>query len=144
MHGFHGFDQYNMYTWFLKLGPLSNANKLYFHSKLPSWNLFMQHPNYDSFWQTQSPLRYMDYPRIPMLHVGGIWDPEDMNGPQLMYGAMEKRDSNNRNFICLGSWIHGAWNWDSIWRLDRYVMGSNTGLLFGVIVGRLNVPYEFV
>lgn len=123
-------DQYDMYSWFLKLGPLSNANKLYFHNSLPSWNLFMQHPNYDSFWQFQSPLRYMDYPRVPMLHVGGIWDQEDMNGPQLMYGAMEKRDSNNRNFICLGPWIHGSWNWDSIWRLDRYIMGSNTSGYF--------------
>jgi hypothetical protein len=35
------FDQYDQYTWFLRLDALSNANKKYFHNKLPSWNLFM-------------------------------------------------------------------------------------------------------
>lgn len=124
------FDQYDLYTWFLQLGPLSNVNKRYFHNKIPTWNYFMEHPNYDSFWRTRSPLSYMDYPRIPMLHVGGIWDQEDLNGPQLMYGTMEKRDTSNRNFICLGPWNHGMWAADSIWRLDRYVMGSNTSGYF--------------
>ncbi|MEP7318657.1 MAG: CocE/NonD family hydrolase, partial [Panacibacter sp.] len=79
------FDHYDQYNWFLKMGPLSNANDKYFHNKLPSWNNFMQHANYDSFWQFKSPLRYVDYPRIPMLHVGGVWDQEDMMGPQIMY-----------------------------------------------------------
>ncbi|WP_193311699.1 CocE/NonD family hydrolase [Agriterribacter humi] len=124
------YDEYDVYTWFLKLGPLSNVNKRYFHNRIPTWNLFMQHPNYDSFWRVRSPLSYMDYPRVATLHTGGVWDPEDLNGPQLMYTEMEKRDSNNKNFICLGPWIHGAWNWDSIWRLDRYVMGSNTSGYF--------------
>jgi hypothetical protein len=50
------FDQYDQYTWFLRLDALSNANKKYFHNKLPSWNLFMQHANCDSFWQYKSPL----------------------------------------------------------------------------------------
>ena len=124
------FDQYDLYTWFQNLGPLSNANKLYFHNKIPSWDLFMEHPNYDSFWRSHSPLRYMDYPRVPMLHVGGVWDQEDINGPQLIYAAMEKRDTNNRNFICLGPWIHGIWAGDSVSRLAAYNMGSNTSGYF--------------
>ncbi len=44
-----------------------------------------------------------------MLHVGGFYDQEDMNGPQLMYRHMEKKDSFNRNFIILGPWNHGQW-----------------------------------
>lgn len=124
------FDQYDTYTWFLKLGPLSNVNEKYFHNKIPSWNLFMHHANYDSFWQYKSPLRYIDYPRIPMLHVGGIWDQEDMMGPQLMYARMEKRDTNNRNYICLGPWNHGQWADDTAEHLGAYQMGSNTSAYF--------------
>jgi len=124
------FDQYDLYTWFLKLGPLSNVNEKYFHNKIPSWNLFMQHANYDSFWQYKSPLRYVDYPRIPMLHVGGVWDQEDIMGPQLMYAKMEQRDSSNRNYICLGPWNHGQWAGDSVTHLGAYNMNSNTSQYF--------------
>lgn len=124
------FDHYDLYNWFLKLGPLSNANDKHFHNKLPSWNNFMQHANYDSFWQFKSPLRYVDYPRIPMLHVGGVWDQEDMMGPQIMYAKMEKLDSNNRNYICLGPWNHGQWAGGNVTKLGAYNMGSNTGEYF--------------
>lgn len=124
------FDHYDQYNWFLKLGPLSNANDKYFHNKLPSWNNFMQHANYDSFWQFKSPLRYVDYPRIPMLHVGGVWDQEDMMGPQIMYTKMEKLDSNNRNYICLGPWNHGQWAGANVTKLGAYNMGSNTSEYF--------------
>jgi putative CocE/NonD family hydrolase len=48
------FDKYDTYEWYLKLGPLSNVNKKYFFNKLPSWNDFVNHPNYDTFWQKQS------------------------------------------------------------------------------------------
>jgi len=124
------FDEYDLYNWFLKLGPLSNANAKYFHNTLPSWNMFMAHPNYDSVWQYKSPLRYVDYPRIPMLHVGGVWDQEDMMGPQLMYANMEKLDSFNRNYICLGPWNHGQWAGGDVTHLGNYQMGSNTSGYF--------------
>jgi uncharacterized protein len=124
------FDHYDQYEWFLKMGPLSNANDKYFHNSLPSWNAFMEHPDYDAYWQYKSPLRYVDYPRIPMLHVGGVWDQEDMMGPQLMYKKMEKLDSNNRNFICIGPWNHGQWAGGNVTHLGAYEMGSNTAAYF--------------
>jgi putative CocE/NonD family hydrolase len=124
------FDDYDLYSWFLKLGPLSNANEKYLHNSLPTWNNFIQHPDYDTFWQKQSALTYVGYPRIPMLHVGGVWDQEDMNGPQLMYNAMEKLDTNNRNYICLGPWNHGQWGGGNVTHLAAYDMGSNTAQYF--------------
>lgn len=69
----------------------------------------MKHPDYDDFWKRNSPLSYVSYPEVPMLHVGGYYDQEDINGPQLMYSHMEKKDSSNRNFIVLGPWRHGQW-----------------------------------
>ena len=103
------FPQYDLYDWYLKMGSLKNINDKYFHNKSVTWNDFVAHPNYDSFWQKNSPLSYVHYPQIPQLHVGGFYDQEDINGPQLMYAHMEKKDSFNRNFIVLGPWNHGQW-----------------------------------
>lgn len=103
------YPQYDLYDWFLKLGSLKNVNAKYFHGKIPTWNSFVDHPNYDAYWQKNSPLSYVTHPFIPMLHVGGYYDQEDINGPQLMYDHMEKKDTFNRNFIILGPWNHGGW-----------------------------------
>src|SRR6185369_7734972 len=104
------FPQYDLYNWYLQLGSLKNVNEKYFHNKIPTWNNFVAHPNYDEFWQKNSPLSYVSYPQIPQLHVGGYYDQEDINGPQLMYHHMEKKDSFNRNYIVLGPWNHGQWS----------------------------------
>lgn len=121
------FPQYDLYDWYLKLGSLKNVNEKYFHGKIPTWNTFVQHPNYDAYWQKNSPLNYVSQPYIPMLHVGGYYDQEDINGPQLMYDHMEKKDSFNGNYIILGPWNHGGWgrmNGDSLGRISFV---ENTG-----------------
>ncbi|MBB6108722.1 hypothetical protein SAMN05421821_10243 [Mucilaginibacter lappiensis] len=105
----YDFGEYDTYDWYLRLGPLSNINKMYAHSSLPTWNNFIAHPNYDAFWQKQALAYRLDYPRIPIQHVGGWWDEEDMVGPQDVYRRLEKRDSSNRNFIVMGPWLHGQW-----------------------------------
>ena len=80
-----------------------------FINKIPTWNNFVKHPDYDSFWQKNSPLSYVTKLEIPQLHVGGYYDQEDLNGPQLMYSHMEKMDSKNINHMVLGPWYHGQW-----------------------------------
>src|ERR1044072_8152543 len=103
------FPQFDLYDWYLKLGSLQNVNEKYFHRQLPTWNDFTQHPNYDGFWKNRSAMGYVPYPQTAMLHVGGYFDQEDMNGPQLMYRHMEAKDSFDRNYIILGPWNHGGW-----------------------------------
>jgi hypothetical protein len=103
------FPQFDLFDWYLKLGSLKNVNEKFFHKSIPTWNNFVEHPNYDDFWQKDSPLNYVHYPAIPILHVGGYYDQEDVNGPQLMYRHLEKKDSSNRNFLVLGPWNHGQW-----------------------------------
>ncbi len=120
------FPQYDLFNWYLKLGSVKNVNEKYFHNKIPTWNNFVRHPDYDSFWQKDSPLSYVVYPQIPILHVGGYYDQEDINGPQLMYVHMEKKDSSNRNFIVLGPWNHGQWGSSNAERLGKISFGSNT------------------
>ena len=69
----------------------------------------------------------MRIPEVPILHVGGYYDQEDMNGPQLMYGHMEKTDAKNRNYIVLGPWFHGQWSGGNADSLGKISFGSNTG-----------------
>ena len=103
------FPQFDLFDWYLGLGSLKNVNEKYFHGKIPTWNNFVLHPNYDAYWQENSPLNYVESAQIPQLHVGGYYDQEDINGPQLMYAHMEEKDKANFNHIVLGPWNHGQW-----------------------------------
>jgi putative CocE/NonD family hydrolase len=124
------FPQYDLFDWYLKLGPLKNVNSKIFKNKIPTWNSFVQHPAYDAYWQQNSPLNYVLSPQIPQLHVGGYFDQEDINGPQLMYKQMEKKDTFNRNFIVLGPWNHGQWGGDKADSLGKISFESKTGIWF--------------
>ncbi|GAC1591940.1 MAG: CocE/NonD family hydrolase [Ginsengibacter sp.] len=124
------FPQYDLFNWYKELGSLNNANKKYFHRTIPTWNTFVDHPNYDAYWQKNSTLNYIKYPQIPQLHVGGYYDQEDLNGPQLMYKHMESKDSFNRNFIVLGPWNHGQWGRSIGDSLGKIAFKSNTGEYF--------------
>ncbi len=124
------FPQYDLFEWYMRLGSLKNVNEKYFHKTIPTWNNFVAHPNYDAYWQKNSPLSYVQYPQIPQLHVGGYYDQEDINGPQLMYSHMEKKDSSNRNYIILGPWNHGGWARGKADSLGKISFQSNTGYTF--------------
>ncbi|HMK27224.1 MAG TPA: CocE/NonD family hydrolase [Chitinophagaceae bacterium] len=124
------FPQFDLYDWYLKLGSLKNVNEKYFHNKIPTWNNFVKHPNYDDFWQKNSPLNYVEYAQIPQLHVGGYYDQEDINGPQLMYQHMEKKDKANYNHIVLGPWNHGQWGRAKADSLGKIAFESNTAEWF--------------
>ncbi|HVM88190.1 MAG TPA: CocE/NonD family hydrolase [Puia sp.] len=120
------FPQYDLFNWYVQLGSLKNVNEKYFHGKIPTWNNFVQHPNYDSFWQKNSPLNYVDRAEIPQLHVGGYYDQEDINGPQIMYQHMEEKDKAGYNHIVLGPWNHGQWSRNKADSLGKIAFESNT------------------
>lgn len=124
------FPQYDLYDWYLKLGSLKNVNEKYFHNKIPTWNNFVKHPDYDSFWQKNSPLNYISHAQIPQLHVGGYYDQEDLNGPQLMYRHMEKKDKEQHNHLVLGPWNHGQWARGRADSLGKIAFGSPTAFWF--------------
>jgi putative CocE/NonD family hydrolase len=105
------FDTYDNYDWYLRLGPLSNVNDKYFKHTIPSWDNFVNHPNYDDFWKKQSLFtRFANRPlTVPTQHVAGWFDQEDFAGPLFMYELLEKQDKNNLNCIVIGPWNHGGW-----------------------------------
>lgn len=104
------FDQYDTYEWYLELGPLSNVNAKYLLGKIPTWNDFVAHPNYDAFWQKQAMAPYLTRVTVPTLNVAGWWDQEDFYGPLKIYQTLEKHDSKSMNYFIAGPWNHGGWN----------------------------------
>ena len=124
------FDHYDSYEWYLKLGPLSNVNKKYFMGKLPSWNDFANHPNYDEFWKRQGLAYRLDSPRVHIMNVAGWWDQEDFYGPQKAYETWEKKDVGNKNYIVIGPWNHGGWAHGLGNKLGNINFDSATGVTF--------------
>jgi putative CocE/NonD family hydrolase len=124
------FSHYDTYEWFLKLGPLSNVNKKYFFNKLPSWNNFVLHPNYDSYWKKQALAELLDSPRVPVLNVAGWWDQEDFYGPVKAYETWEKNDRHGYNHLVAGPWNHGGWGWGNGDKLGNISFDSATGVYF--------------
>jgi putative CocE/NonD family hydrolase len=103
------FDQRDTFEWFLDLGPLSAANLRYLHGKIPTWNDFVGHPSYDSFWRKQAVALFLNRPKVPTLNVAGWWDQEDFYGPLKIYETWEKNDTEALNTLVVGPWNHGGW-----------------------------------
>ena len=49
------FNEFDLYDWFLRLGVLSNANKNYFHGKIPTWNNFVNASELRQFLAESTP-----------------------------------------------------------------------------------------
>ena len=104
------FDLYDTYEWYLRLGPLSTVNREYLFGKIPTWNDFVAHPNFDAFWKAQTLIPSLTQVTVPTLNVAGWWDQEDFYGPVAIYDQLEKFDRNHLNFLVVGPWNHGGWN----------------------------------
>jgi uncharacterized protein len=126
------FDKYDTFDWYLGLGPLSNANNLYFHKTLPTWNDFVAHPNYDDFWQKQAFPRYFKNftLTVPNLNVAGWWDQEDFYGPVTIYELLEPQDAKHNNYLAVGPWNHGGWARSAGTKLGEIDFGSDTSRYF--------------
>ena len=124
------FELYDTYEWYLNLGPLSNVNEKHFHGKIPTWNDFARHPNYDEFWKKQSVPSRLGAPTVPTMHVAGYWDQEDFYGPLKAYEVLEKKDTRNQNFIVIGPWNHGGWGRSAGDRLGNIKFGVPTSQQF--------------
>ncbi len=127
---FFEFDRHDTFEFFLGLGALPAANDRYFHKKLPTWNDFTQHPNYDRFWQAQAVARFLTPPKVPTLNVAGWWDQEDYYGPLKIYETWEKNDPNGLSTIVVGPWNHGGWSQGSGDRLGPIAFAAPTAWQF--------------
>jgi uncharacterized protein len=124
------FDRFDMFEWYLRMGPLSNANEKYFHGKIPTWNNFVAHSSYDDFWKRHAVAYTLHEPAVPNLNVAGWWDQEDFFGPTMTYGRLEKADKKNNNFLVVGPWNHGGWAAGKGSALGDIPFHNDTGVYF--------------
>jgi uncharacterized protein len=124
------FDRFDVYDFYLRLGGLANANAKYFHGKIPSWNEFVAHPNYDEFWKRHAVAYGLKEPTVPNLNVAGWWDQEDFYGPVATYERLEKSDAKKLNYLVAGPWNHGGWGSGPGKSLGEIPFGSDTGVYF--------------
>jgi putative CocE/NonD family hydrolase len=125
---FSPFDvhQYDMYDWYLRLGPLSNVAARAFPGGRPTWNAFVAHPAYDAYWQAHAAQRALHEVVVPTLTVGGWWDQEDRFGALETYRTLERFDTARINRIVMGPWNHGGWAGPLAQRLGNLDFGAPT------------------
>ena len=118
------------YKFFLDLGPLPNINDKCFHGAIPAWNEYMEHGDYDEYWQERNVLPHLGDARPAVLTVAGWFDAEDFYGPLSIYRTIEENTPNNRSTLVIGPWRHGGWSrgaGDSLFGIE---FDSNTAEFF--------------
>lgn len=120
------FDRYDTFDWYLTLGPLANVNAKYLRERIPTWNDFVEHPDYDEFWKRQTMIPQLTSATVPTLNVAGWWDQEDFYGPVKIYETLETLDTARRNFLVVGPWNHGGWSRGDGNRLGNIDFGKPT------------------
>jgi uncharacterized protein len=106
-----GFDYKtgDAYDFYLKLGPVANADRLHFKGKIAFWNDLMAHPDMDAFWKARNPRPHYKNVKPAVLTVGGWYDAEDLFGALATYRAFEKQSPGAKNHLVMGPWSHGGW-----------------------------------
>jgi putative CocE/NonD family hydrolase len=123
-------DNYDVYQWYLHLGPLANVDAKYFKKGLPTWNDFVNHPDYDAFWKRQGFAPWLTRVTVPTLNVAGWWDQEDFYGPITIYELLERHDTEKKNFLVVGPWFHGGWSRSDGRKLGPVDFGSETSVYY--------------
>jgi putative CocE/NonD family hydrolase len=119
-------NQYDTYNWYLSLGSLKTITDSLPEGKLPTWQNYVAHPNFDAFWQREAVVKYIDRVNVPTLNVAGWWDQEDFYGPVTIYRALEPFDTKHQNYLVVGPWNHGGWRGRTGDKLGVIEFGSNT------------------
>lgn len=97
------------YDFFLRMGPLANADKVLLKGRVPEWNEFLAHPTYDAYWQARNIRPHLKNVRCAVLTVGGWFDAEDLFGALETYRWTERQNPGITNLLVMGPWSHGAW-----------------------------------
>jgi hypothetical protein len=132
------YETQSAYDFFLKLGPLANANARYFHNQSFLWNDQVGHNTYDDYWKARNLASHMKNIHCAVLTVGGWFDAEDLSGPFKIFRSIEQNDPGIYNGLVEGPWVHGGWaRWDGD-HLGSVSFAARTSLYF-----RDNIQFPF-
>ena len=135
-----GFDfgTQSAYEFYLKLGPLANANTRYFHDQSFLWSDQVGHDTYDDYWKARNLAPHLKNIHCAVLTVGGWFDAEDLSGPFKVFRSIEQNDPGIYNGLVEGPWVHGGWaHWDGD-HLGSVSFAAKTSLYF-----RDNIQFPF-
>ncbi|HEY3853124.1 MAG TPA: CocE/NonD family hydrolase [Verrucomicrobiae bacterium] len=120
-------DQYDFY---LRMGPLSNAEELCFKHGNEYWSDMLEHPNYDEFWASRALSPDMRGLTAPVMVVGGWFDAEDLGGTLKLFNAINSGSGAHAVTLVMGPWSHGQWTRQSGEGLGNLKFGSKTAEFF--------------
>jgi putative CocE/NonD family hydrolase len=98
------------YEFFLRMGPLANANATHFKNQVAFWSEAMQHGAYDDFWKARNLRQHLKQIRPAVMTVGGWFDAENLFGALETYKHVEGNSPEAVNILVMGPWRHGGWS----------------------------------
>jgi hypothetical protein len=98
------------YQFFLKMGPLSNANTEHFKDDVAFWKEVMEHGTYDEFWKSRNLRQHLKKIKPAVMTVGGWFDAENLFGALETYRKVEAHSPGGTNTLVMGPWLHGGWS----------------------------------
>jgi uncharacterized protein len=98
----------NDYAFQLALGPLTTTTERYYKDNT-FWQAIVQHPNYDTYWQSRAVPPVLTGVHGPVLIAGGWFDAENLYGTFATYRALESQDSAARVTLVVGPFRHNGW-----------------------------------
>jgi uncharacterized protein len=118
------------YDFYLQLGPLANSDLKYFKGCSPAWTEFLEHSNYDDWWQARNVRPHLQNIRCAVMTVGGWFDAEDLFGALATYRSVERQNPGITNLLVMGPWAHGEWGGGAGETLGPVTFRAKTGEYF--------------
>ena len=97
------------YEFYKGIEPLPLADEKYLHHKVAFWDEFLQHPNYDAYWQARNLLPHLKNIKPAVLTVGGWFDAENLYGALNTYKTVAENSPASAVRLVMGPWCHGCW-----------------------------------
>lgn len=118
------------YDFFLRLGPLANADVRYFNKQVEFWNEALAHETYDEFWKSRNLRPHLKNIKPAVMTVGGWFDAENLFGALEVYKNVEANSKGTINTLVMGPWRHGGWNSNDGDTLGHVNFNAKTSLFY--------------
>lgn len=126
--GFREFDfgTADQYDFYLRMGPLANANEKYFKNSNEYWTDLLKHDTYDEYWQSRAQAPHMKNTGPAVMFTGGWFDAEDLSGPLKLFRAVQATNPKSAVTLVMGPWNHGGWSRSDGEKLGNLPFNSKT------------------
>jgi len=115
------------YDFYLRMGPIANANEKYLKNQNEYWNDILTHDTYDEYWQSRAESPHMKNTSPAVMFVGGWFDAEDLSGPLKLFRAVKANGPQAPDSLVMGPWRHGGWSRGDDETLGNLDFASKTG-----------------